>query len=133
MSRLKPDPALTRREFVPGDGARLPCLDGRRTEYREPATGLRLRVTPEGARSWAVCFWSALAKTQRRLKLGDAARVPLSRARRLARAALTAVDEGRDPFAERQATRDVERVKRAERAEERHRATVVPQSALAAR
>jgi len=88
-------------------------------EYHEPASGLRLRVTATGARSWVVCFWSPVAKVQRRLKLGDPARVDLTKARRAARAALNAVGEGRDPYLERRAVRGRELEERAKRAEER--------------
>jgi len=118
----EPDPALTRRNFEPGDGRTLPCISGRRTEYHEPASGLRLRVTPTGARSWLVSFWSPTAKTQRRLKLGDAARMALSDARKAARDARTAVDKGRDPFLERSGLREQERGQRRQRAEERRQA-----------
>ncbi|HVO10491.1 MAG TPA: integrase arm-type DNA-binding domain-containing protein, partial [Vicinamibacteria bacterium] len=118
MAPTVPDPALTR-EFRPNDGKTLPALHGRRTEYREQASGLRLRVTPGDARSWLVSYWSPTAKAQRRLKLGDAAEMKLGRARALARAALTAVSEGRDPFAERTATREQERAHRRQRAAER--------------
>jgi integrase len=121
MSRLVPDPALTPQGFVfaPADGTRLPCPGRGRVEYHEPSSGLRLRVTAAGARSWVVCFWSPVAKVQRRLKLGDPARVDLSKARRLARTALVAVGEGRDPYLERRATRERELAERAERAVER--------------
>jgi integrase len=74
-----------------------------------------------GARSWVVSFWSPIAKVQRRLKLGDPAEVKLSKARELARAALAAVAEGRDPFLERQEARSRELEERARRAEERRR------------
>jgi integrase len=133
MPRSAPDPALTPREFVfaPGDGVRLPCPGRDRVEYHEPASGLRLRVTATGARSWVVSFWSPVAKVQRRLKLGDPARVDLSKARRLARAALAAVGEGRDPYLERQVVREKELEGRAQRvagrrlrAEERARRSV---------
>src|SRR5688572_21310410 len=111
MATKIPDPALTRHafQFQPDDGTRLPCRNGRRTEYHEPATGLRLRVSPTGARSWAVSYWSPITKVQRRLRLGDAASVPLSKARVLARARLAEVDAGRDPFIDRAGQRDAER------------------------
>lgn len=110
--------------FKPGDGSRLPCREGTaRTEYREPASGLRLRVSRTGARTWSVVFWSPLAKTTRRFKLGNAATMPLSKARVAARAALHAVEqEGRDPQAERVAAGQREREERKHRAEERGRA-----------
>ena len=63
--------------FKPDDGKRLPCREGEdRTEYLERATGLRLRVSRSGSRTWLVAFWSPVAKTTRRLKLGDAAVMP---------------------------------------------------------
>jgi integrase len=74
-----------------------------------------------GARAWAVSFWSPVAKTQRRLKLGDPTKLDLSKARQLARVALAAVAEGRDPYLERQATRERELQARQARAEERQR------------
>jgi integrase len=107
--------------FQPEDGKRLPCRDGEdRTEYHEPASGLRLRVSRSGARTWLVAFWSPVAKTTRRLKLGDGARMPLSKARAGARAALHSVEqERRDPHAERVVAREREREARRRRAEER--------------
>lgn len=123
MPKLAPDPALTPQGFVfaPADGRRLPCPGRGRVEYYEPASGLRLRVTSNGARSWLVSYWSPIAKAQRRLKLGDPAKLDLSKARRAARSALTAVAEGRDPFLERRDVRTRELEERARRAEERAR------------
>lgn len=73
MPRPVPDPALTPQGcvFSPADGTRLPCPGRGRVEYHERSSGLRLRVTATGARSWVMCFWSPVAKVQRRLKLGD--------------------------------------------------------------
>lgn len=107
--------------FDRDDGRRLPCLDGKsRTEYHEAASGLRLRVTSKGARTWAVAYWSPVKKAARRLKLGDADTMPLGRARAAARAALHAVEaEGRDPMADRHETREREREARAQRAKAR--------------
>jgi integrase len=109
--------------FGPADAKRLPCRPGdERTEYLEVASGLRLRVTRAGARTWAVAYWSPVTKTTRRLKIGDAATMPLSKARAAARAALHGVaEEARDPYAERVAARERERAERARRAEERRR------------
>jgi integrase len=123
MSTVKPEPALNRQEFVfaPADGSRLPCPHRGVTEYIEESTGLRLRVTARGARAWYVSYWSPVAKTQRRLKLGNAATVKLSEARGLARAALEAVDRGGDPYFDRRGARELERQVRRERAGERHR------------
>ena len=45
------------RTFGAHDGRRLPCVTGEgRTEYHEPATGLRLRVTAQGARTWVLVY-----------------------------------------------------------------------------
>ncbi|HKZ31851.1 MAG TPA: Arm DNA-binding domain-containing protein, partial [Vicinamibacteria bacterium] len=121
MSKAHPDPALTPQEFVfaPYDGARLPCPGRGRVEYHEQASGLRLRVTAAGARSWVVSYWSPVAKVQRRLKLGYPSKLELAKARKLAHAALTAVGQGRDPYLERQGERELQA--RLERAEERKR------------
>jgi integrase len=110
--------------FGPHDGRRLLCREGdARTEYTEKASGLRLRVTRAGARSWSVAYWSPAAKTARRVKLGDASRMPLAKARAAARAALYAVEEeGRDPAADRAAARLQEREERRRRSEQRQAA-----------
>ena len=111
--------------FKPKDGERLPCRPGlARTEYVETASGLRLRVTASGARAWSVVFWSPTARTSRRLKLGDAASMPLAAARASARKALHEVEHGgRDPYADRLAAREREQAVRRQRAEDRRRTT----------
>ena len=113
--------AHQRQSFGAKDGQRLGAMPGEvRSEYIEKPTGLRLRVTAKGARSWLVVYWSAQAKNTRRLKLGDASTMPLSKARAAARAALHAVEqEGRDPYAEQVASRIQEREQRKARAVER--------------
>jgi integrase len=115
-------PAIER-TFRPDDGKTLPCREGdERTEYHESASGLRLRVTRLGSRTWLVLFWSATAARTRRLNLGDGATMSLKKAREAARAALAAVEtEGRDPYAERIAEREREREERRRRADERRR------------
>lgn len=107
--------------FKTEEGKRLQCRDGEdRTEYHEAASGLRVRVSRSGARTWLVAFWAPVAKTTRRLKLGDAGQMPLSKARSAARATLHAVEqEGHDPHAERLVARQREREERKRRAEER--------------
>lgn len=109
--------------FKPDDGKALACREGEeRSEYHESASGLRLRVTRQGARTWFITYWSPTVKTARRLKLGDAFAMPLAEARREARKALHAVEqEARDPHAERLAARQREREERKRRAEERER------------
>jgi hypothetical protein len=45
--------AATELTFKPDDGKTLPCREGEeRSEYYENASGLRLRVTRPGSRSW---------------------------------------------------------------------------------
>ena len=110
--------------FRRDDGKRLPCRDGEdRTEYLELASRLRLRVTRAGARTWSVVYWSPLAKTTRRYKLGNAAQMPLSKARAAARATLAAVEtQRRDPHAEDAAESQRQRDDRQRRTGERRRA-----------
>lgn len=109
--------------FRPDAGRVLACEAGqRRTEYIERASGLRLVVTEQGARTWCVVFYSRVAGFSRRLRLGDAAAMPLAQARAAARAALHLVEtEGRDPHLELLAERDREREARRLRKEERRR------------
>jgi integrase len=110
--------------FRAHDGRTLRCPEGQdRVEFIERPTKLRLRVSRTGARTWAVMFWSPAAKKNRRLKLGDAGRMPLATARKLARAALHRVEsEGVDVFAEARAQREREREQRRQRSEQRRRA-----------
>ncbi len=111
------------RTFKPEDGKVLPCRRGEaRTEYLEAASRLRLRVTAAGARTWGVSYYASSVRMTRRLKLGDASRVSLASARKLARKAITEAEAGQDPFAARVAKREEERHRRQERAEARQRA-----------
>jgi integrase len=113
--------AHERESFGVHDGERLGVMTGEeRSEYVEVPTRLRLRVTKNGARSWLVVYWSSVAKNTRRMTFGDAATMPLKEARAQARAALHAVEkEGRDPYAEKLASREQEREQRKARAAER--------------
>ncbi len=109
-------------QFGPSDGQTLLApLGEARAEWVESSSGLRLRVTAGGARAWYATFYAPAAGATRRLKLGNAAKLPLAKARRLARAALAAVEAGRDPFLERREARQTERAARVERSEERRR------------
>jgi integrase len=79
-------------------------------------------VTDKGARTWCAAFWSPLAKTTRRLTIGDAASMPLAKARAEARGIMHAVEaEGRDPYAERLTAAAREREERRRKADERRR------------
>ena len=65
--------------------------------------GLYLVVQPSGARSWAVRYRAA--GVPRKLTLGPYPAIDLGNARELARKALVAVAEGRDPGEEKKAAR----------------------------
>ena len=65
--------------------------------------GLYLIVQPSGAKSWAVRFRTA--GKPKKLTLGSYPGIDLASARRLARAALVAVAEGRDPCREKKDAR----------------------------
>jgi integrase len=110
--------------FRPDDGKRLSCRAGEdRTEYVERETGLRMRVTRQGARSWSVAYYAPSSKATRRFKLGDASRMPLSKAREAARAALHAVErEGLDPAAVRAVDGERQREERRRRLQEQRAA-----------
>jgi Arm domain-containing DNA-binding protein len=66
-------------------------------------SGLHLVIQPSGAKSWAVRYRHA--GTPRKLTLGPYPVFSLSEARTRAREMLQAVGEGRDPAAEKRATR----------------------------
>ena len=86
--------------------------EGRRTDYFDPAvTGFHLRVSPTGARSFAVSYRTK-AGEQRRLTIGDVDAVSLADARDLARRVLADVVKGRDPQHERIEAREQARRKR---------------------
>ncbi len=66
-------------------------------------SGLELRVSPDGSKSWSLRY--RISGRQRRLKLGEYPRVSLAGARDRANKELRKVDGGIDPQAERQAER----------------------------
>lgn len=66
-------------------------------------SGLELRVSPDGSKSWSLRY--RINGQQRRLKLGEHPRVSLAGARDRANKELRKVDGGIDPQAERQAER----------------------------
>jgi integrase len=77
-------------------GARREIADGL-------LAGLYLVIQPSGAKSWAVRY--RFAGQPRKLTLGSLPAIDLSSARRLARRALVAVAEGRDPCQEKKAAK----------------------------
>lgn len=66
--------------------------------------GLRLIVQPSGAKSWAVRY--RFAGRPCKLTLGRYPGLTLGEARKRARAALTAVDDGKNPAADKRTARD---------------------------
>lgn len=81
---------------------------GRRVDLPdEQVPGLALRVTPAGAKTWAVRYrvGGGRAGRLRRLTLGTYPRMKLQKARKEAMAALRAVDGGADPATEKRTQR----------------------------
>lgn len=75
-----------------------------RTDFRDDVTtGLLLRVSPTGAKTWAL--WYRHRGRARRVKLASYPGVKLGKARRLAEDAFTALGAGTDPAAIRQDAR----------------------------
>src|SRR4051794_21396054 len=74
-------------------------------------SGLELRISPDGVKTWSLRYRNAI-KEQRRLKLGVYPRMTLAKARAAANAELRKIDGGVDPQAERTKTqRAAERAK----------------------
>ena len=70
---------------------------GKRLEYRDGnVTGLALRVTSTGAKSWVYLY--SLNNQKRRLTLGPFPAITLARAREIARGHERTVAEGEDPI-----------------------------------
>src|SRR5215467_5251387 len=77
---------------------------GRRVEIPDGGLqGLYLVIQPSGAKSWAYRY--RLNGKTRKYTIGAFPKVDLVNARKLAREAVTAVGEGRDPGVEKKATR----------------------------
>jgi len=82
----------------------LKAAGGRRTDYLDTVQpGLLLRVTPKGARTWAVLYH--VGRTGRRYRLGSVDHMDLAAARQAAREIRSRVALGEDPQAERTAKR----------------------------
>jgi integrase len=80
-----------------------PQSAGRVEHWDTHTTGLGLRVTEKGAKSWVVMY--RVNGRQRRLTLGPYPRISLADARIRALEALNEVSKGLDPAAEKQAAR----------------------------
>ncbi len=82
---------------------------GARAEYHDSAvSGLALRVTARGAKSWSVLYRHR--GRLRRLTLGDAKSIKLAEARERAREAIRSASKGEDPAAEKQQARTAETI-----------------------
>ena len=82
----------------------LKAVGGRRTAYFDAAVpGLALRVSPTGAKSWAVFYRNR--NRLRCLTLGDAGAIGLADAREQAREAIRAAAKGGDPATEKKRRR----------------------------
>ncbi len=78
---------------------RKSSVNGRLTEYPDSKErGLCLRVTPAGVKSWTYRYRTKSGK-QKRMSLGKLDVISLSSARKSVRKQKAAVDEGRDPAA----------------------------------
>jgi integrase len=87
---------------------KLPAIGGQRTDYTDTElAGLQLRVSPTGARSFAVVYhvWLGAERVKRRFLLGPTPPVTLAAARAEAKLVLSRVALGADPHAERVAER----------------------------
>lgn len=83
----------------------LPAVNGRRTTYRDDPSapggvrGLILRVSPTGARSYALEY--SHRDKSRKYTIGPTERVQLSEARKIARDVYIRILQGHDPAAEK--------------------------------
>ena len=88
----------------------LPALQGARTDYRDTLlTGLFLRVSPTGHRSFGLVYRNSAGKL-RRLTIGTTPPVSLATAREIARQRLAEIVKGADPQGEKVAGRRAARV-----------------------
>jgi integrase len=79
--------------------------EGRQVEYPDAKIpGLALRVTPAGGKSWSLRYRNN-GGDQRRLTLGPYPTITLSKARKLAQAAMGQVADGADPAKTKQESR----------------------------
>jgi integrase len=70
------------------------------------ASGLVLRIEPDGDRVWILRYRNPSTRARRKMKLGEYSRMSLADARRLASKELRKVDHGVDPLEERQAAKE---------------------------
>lgn len=84
--------------------SKLPLPTNGQVDYFDTTTtGFGMRVSSGGTRTWIVMY--RYNGIKRRMKIGNYPQMALSDARDLAKAALEAADEGRDPSTERKVTR----------------------------
>lgn len=85
------------------DAIPLP-MEGSRTYQDRTIASLYLRVSATGARTWSVFKWSRAQRRPLRVALGPYPSIGVELARRKATELLVAIDQGRDPVAEKRAT-----------------------------
>ena len=95
--------------------AKLPIRAKRYDAVDAVFPGLRVRVTPNGAKSFSLLFRLKGERTRRRITIGNVGALDLASARLLARKALVAAADGIDPSRERRLRRHREREAMAER------------------
>lgn len=88
---------------------------GTRTDYYdETVSGLVLRITEQGHKSWSVRYRTVAPHqtpgVERRYTIGTYPKVGLAQARKVAHSVLRRAAEGKDPAGEKQATREGETV-----------------------
>jgi integrase len=82
----------------------LPVPDSGAVTYGDTKVQpLNLRVSSTGARTWNVLKWNRVTRRPKRISIGPYPSVGVEMARRRAVEIITALDQGRDPVAEREA------------------------------
>jgi integrase len=97
---------MNRRRLTEAGVSRLrPPETGRLSLADAVVTGLWLRVTPNGVKSWSLVYRPRSSKEVRRLTLGKWPGIGVAAARQLAKDALLEVARGKDPARERKLDR----------------------------
>ena len=100
---------MARRALTARTVASIKPVPGKRLEiFDDEVPGLALRVTPQGAKSWAVLYRHR--GRRRRLTLGSLDVLTLAQARERARDELYAAGKGSDPATEKQTGRHVQTI-----------------------
>jgi integrase len=95
---------MERLHFTKALIATLPLpASGARTYADAKVQPLNLRVSATGARTWNVLKWNRVTRRPKRISIGPYPSVNVEMARRRAQELIAALDQGRDPIAEREA------------------------------